>query len=169
MEFLNILTIVLGFAFLIGIGIKWLAVVFETLSFPLYITLFAFEAMVIKWKENTTQVNKKFYRLDLPQNNNVKLTMDLFASIPVITFALTVGIKVARLFNHPEKMSEFFISATNGTLLPKMALFSIYFPIIIIYFISWRSSAFSKSPIEKIETLNIPSPWKDLYAVVIKK
>ncbi len=172
MAILNMLAPFFVLLFLMSLVWKFSPIVFKialkTLSFPLYMSMFAFEMVFYKILYDTHHT-KNIFRLDLPTDKRVRMCMDFVASISVLSYILVLWTQIDK-YKQYQEYSKIIIAASNGTLLSTGEVYFIYLPIVIVYLISrWLSPVDVKSPYDKIRTLSIPSMWKEIYNDFVKK
>lgn len=169
---LSMLAPIFVFLFLMSLVWKFSPIVFKialkTLSYPLYMSMFAFEMFFYKILYDTHHT-KNIFRLDLPTDKKVRMWMDIAASISVVSYILVLLAQIEKYKQHQE-YNKIIYSASNETLLSSGEAYFIYLPLIIVYFISrWVSPIDTKSPLEKLKVLSVPSMWKEIYNDFVKK
>lgn len=163
MFLLSFVPLFLIFFAIIGISYKFYTILVSILSYPIYISLFQIEDMLLKKKDLK---NKKFFRVHIPKNIHKRIWMNSLASIiTIILFVISLKyiiyfeIIVNKVIQRAGDINTFII---KEFIVDSILVYIILGIIAIIYILSWFEEVEEKTGMEKILDLNIPSLWKSI-------
>jgi hypothetical protein len=149
---LNIIPVLVFAAFGFAICIKLTRIAFAILAYPIYLALYGLEFVV-----------SKIITLTIPEQSEEKHKLNAIAGLALIfmtpnLFNLYIifsgnsvinPLTIFPLIAHPSSIMSF----SNGVAL---------LLVMAVYFVSSKYPSDTRSPMEKISSLSVPSLWKDI-------
>lgn len=146
----------------LGVAQKITSVLLAICAYPVYLSLYYFEAFSTKIGIN----GKQFFRLNIPKSNPRKYFMNFVASVVVLGLLPNAFTFYAAVHLPPEAQAKLIVSLMFGS-----SPFQIWhngiavMSVFVIYLISYWSEPDDRHPIEKIDQLSVPSLWKSALKI----
>lgn len=138
-----------------GLYSKFISIVIGTLSYPTYLALYGLQFVLAPGKSE----KRRFFSFNIPKSGDSRLACHFLGSI--VTLALyPLGEKVFLAATDLKYQAVFWQGVMEGTLIPILYLLFPLACLLIMYAISLQADIDTNSPMEKIESLSVPSLWK---------
>ena len=146
----------------LGVAQKITSVLLAICAYPVYLSLYYFEAFSTK----IGMKGKQFFRLNVPRSNPRKYFMNFAAAVVVLGLLPNVFTFYSAVHLPPEEQAKSIVSLMFGSssfqiLHNGVAIVFVF----VIYLISYWSEPDDRHPMEKIDQLSVPSLWKSALKI----
>lgn len=161
--FINGIGMLFALTLIFGVMIKLSQILSAVLAYPVYLALYTFEWFV---RSSRKDLGRRFFMLNIPKANPKRYFMNMSA-VSVVIFMLP---NVMNLHSYltsaysdevKAKILTGMFMGTGGVQITFNVLAAV--SIIIIYCISYFSEMDERDPMDKIETLSVPSLWSGIF------